>query len=475
MNTNTKVVGLLVAALALGGVVGACGSGTQEHAPAASAPAGGAAGDRDAALEEHALAHARGYVCPMHPNVTSDEPGTCPICGMALVPVEAPAGGPEEPAAAAASAERRILYYRHPHRADVTSPTPRKDEMGMDYVPVYATADESAQQGPVVQLARGMQQSLGVRTARAEEGPLARRVEAVASVAYDARGTREVRVRAEGWVESREVRAAGERVRAGQVLFTVYAPKLATTRQDLERARALGDAELVAAAEARLRALGASAGNGDRVAYRAPVDGVVAELMVYEGTMVTPDMVAARITPLGRVWVVAAVPESQSAGVVPGTPVDLSFPSLPGETLTAKVGEVLPELDAATRTVQARIALDNPDVRLRPGMIGTASLELGTDEPVVHVPTDAVIRTGRDARVVLALGDGRFATRPVVTGLESGERIAIRSGLAAGEEVVVSGQFLIDSESSVRASLGRLETAPPPDAHAGHGATEQQR
>lgn len=432
-NTSANLFPTLVCTLAFCGLVAGCDRGAQDPAPAKTAPTAAPAADRDAELKEHALAHARGYVCPMHPDVKSDGPGECPICGMDLVPVEAPA----EPAATGAA--------------------------------------EGSADGPVVQLAPGMQQSLGVRTARAEEGPLARRVEAVATVAYDSRGTREVRVRAEGWVESLTVRAAGERVRAGQTLFTVYAPKLATTRKDLERARALGDAELVAAAEARLRALGASAGTGDRVAYRAPVDGVLAELMVYEGTMVTPDMVAARIVPLGRVWVLASVPESQSAGVRAGTHVELSFPSLPGESLHATVAEVLPELDMETRTVQARIALDNPEVQLRPGMVGTAALELGDAAEVVHVPTDAVIRTGRDARVVLALGEGRFATRPVVTGLESGDRIAIRSGLSAGEEVVVSGQFLIDSESSVRASLGRLDAAPAAaaGAHAGHGTSEQ--
>jgi Cu(I)/Ag(I) efflux system membrane fusion protein len=348
----------------------------------------------------------------------------------------------------------------------------------MDYVPVYADAGDT---GATVSVSAGMRQALGVRTARVERGPLARRVEAVATVAYDARGVREVRVRAEGWVEGLQVRAAGERVRAGQTLFTVYSPKLATTRQDLERAQALNDPELVAAAEARLKALGAAGGRGSRVAYSAPVDGVVSELMVYEGTRITPEMVAARITPLGKVWVVAAVPESASGGLAPGASAVLRFAAYPGETLQAKVTEVLPELDAATRTVQARLTVENADARLRPGMIGTASIETGAARDVVQVPLDAVIRTGRGERVVVALGAGRFATREVVTGLESGDRAEVTRGLAAGDEVVVSGQFLIDSESNVRSSLSRLNGDAPtagasaPGAagpHAGHGAPE---
>lgn len=464
----------IVTVLAVGAALAACGRSEPPAPSGAAAPAASGTADRDATLKEHALAHAQGYVCPMHPDVTSDEPSKCPICGMDLVPVAAAA--PAEPAGT--TEERRVLYYRHPHKPDVTSPEPRKDEMGMDYLPVYADARDT---GATVTVDAGMRQALGVRTAKAERAPLARRVEAVATVAFDKRGTREIRVRAEGWVEQLSVRAAGERVRKGQPLFTVFSPKLATTRQDLERARELQDPELIAAAEARLRALGAGGGAGSRTVVTAPVDGVVEELMVLEGGMLTPDMVAARITPLGQVWVVAAVPESASGGLAVGATAQLSFAAHPGETLDARVTEILPELNMATRTVQARLTVDNADARLRPGMIGTASIEVGTAREVVQVPLDAVIRTGRGERVVLALGEGRFGTREVVTGLESGDRIEIRRGLAAGEEVVVSGQFLIDSESSIRSSLGRLESVPEPagdaparegtaDEHAGHGA-----
>jgi Cu(I)/Ag(I) efflux system membrane fusion protein len=429
---------LTVMSLGVAGPLAGCGGDAK--APATTAPAPDAAATRDAAVREHALAHAKGYTCPMHHDVRSDTPGKCPICGMDLVPV---ADAAPEPAA-------------------------------------HGTDDASAA-GATVSVSTGMRQALGVRTAAVERGPLARRVEAVATVAYDARGVREVRVRAEGWVESLQVRAAGERVRAGQTLFTVYSPKLATTRQDLERAKALNDPELVAAAEARLKALGAAGGHGSRVAYAAPVDGVLSELMVYEGTMITPEMVAARITPLGKVWVVAAVPESASGGLAPGASATLRFAAYPGETLQAKVTEVLPELDAATRTVQARLTVENADARLRPGMIGTASIDTGTARDVVQVPLDAVIRTGRGERVVVALGDGRFATHEIVTGLESGDRVEVTRGLAPGDEVVVSGQFLIDSESNVRSSLSRLNGDAPaagasaPGAagsHAGHGAPE---
>jgi Cu(I)/Ag(I) efflux system membrane fusion protein len=474
--TAAPTLKTLVTVFALAAALGACSRREPPATTEAAAPGATSADARDATLKEHALAHAKGYVCPMHPDVKSDEPAKCPICGMDLVPVANAA--PADDAGAVASTERRILYYRHPHKPEVTSPEPRQDEMGMDYLPVYADAGDT---GATVTVDAGMRQALGVRTAKAERAPLSRRVEAVATVAFDRRGTREIRVRAEGWIEQLQVRAAGERVRKGQPLFTVYSPKLATTRQDLERARKLQDPELIAAAEARLRALGASANGGNRTVVTAPVDGVVEELMVLEGAMLTPDMVAARITPLGQVWVVAAVPESASGGLEVGATAQLQFAAHPGERLEARVTEILPELDMETRTVQARLTVANAETRLRAGMIGTASIEVGRERDVVQVPLEALIRTGRGERVVVALGDGRFGTREVVAGLESGDRVEIREGLAAGEEVVVSGQFLIDSESNVRSSLGRLETAPPPSAaapaaapgeHAAHGGTE---
>lgn len=438
---------LAVAMLSLVGAATLAGCGGDAKAPAtarsaAEAPSG------DEAVRDHALVHAKGYTCPMHHDVRSDSPGKCPICGMDLVPVAGDASEADRGAAA-------------------------REGGAVGNPDVAAT-------GAPVGVSSTMRQALGVRLAKVESGPLARRIDAVATVAFDARGTREVRVRAEGWVEGLQVRAAGERVRAGQVLFTVYSPKLATTRDDLERAKALNDADLVAAAEARLRSLGAARGSGSRVAYVAPVDGVLSELMVYEGTMITPAMVAARVTPLGQVWVVAAVPESASGGLAPGATAELRFAAYPGETLAAKVTEVLPELDAGTRTVQARLTVENARARLRPGMIGTASIETGAARDVVQVPLDAVIRTGRGERVVVVLGDGRFATREVVTGLESGDRVEIRQGLAAGDQVVVSGQFLIDSESNVRSSLSRLGASDAPVApsggHANHGAaaTEPQ-
>jgi len=404
---------------------------------------------------EHAAQHLdQAYQCPMHPDVRSDKPGSCPICGMDLVLIEP-----------AAAAERQPLYFRHPHDPTVTSPVPRKDEMGMDFVPVYddAAGDESG----AIRLSPAMINNLGVRTAPAREGSMATSVRTVGTLAWDERGRVEVRVRAEGYVESLSVRAEGETVRRGQPLFAVFSPKLAAAQREYLQAASLGEPQLTEAAEGRLEALGLdrtaierlrqSGRPDDRVTYHAPADGVVVMLGVREGAMVGPGMSATTLAPIDRLWLVAEVPEALAGTVEPGASAQVTFPALPGVSVKARVLEVLPQLNEATRTLQARLALDNPGRRLAAGMRADVTVEGPGGETAVLVPLEALIRTGRANRVIVALGDGRFAAREVRPGRESGEDVEILEGLAAGDQVVVSGQFMIDSESQVRESLRRFE------------------
>ena len=172
--------------------------------------------------------------------------------------------------------------------------------------------------------------------------------------------------------------------------------------------------------------------------------------------MVTPDMMAMTITELGSLWVIAEVPESQAGWVVQGTAAELRFASLPGETLQGRVQHVYPELNMETRTVRARIVLERPNAAIRANMLANVTLLGEPGAETVTIPRNALIRGGSEDRVVLALGDGRFAPRRVVAGAESGERVAILEGLEAGEQVVVAGQFLLDSEANLRSGLGRL-------------------
>jgi len=348
------------------------------------------------------------------------------------------------------------------------SPVPAKDEMGMDYVPVYAE-----DVGGEVRISPAVMNNLGVRTEPVVRGSLPRRSEVVGYVQLDERTVQQVRPRAEGWVEGLSVRAMGETVTAGQLLFTLYSPMLESVQQEYLDALKIGNRDLIDASRDRLRAVGLDAGTAARLAksgraagripFHAPISGVITELEAREGAMLTPAMSAMTITELGSLWVVAEVPESQSAWVRAGTHAEVRFPSQPGESIHGRVEYVYPELNMETRTVRARIVLDAPPQDVRPNMLATVSLLAEDGAAVLHIPRSAVIRNGARDRVVVALGDGRFASRNVVAGAESGDRITIREGLQEGDRVVVAAQFLLDSEANLGAGLDRLDdgsTAP---------------
>lgn len=378
---------------------------------------------------EHALKHADPlYRCPMHPDVVRSAPGKCPICGMDLVRFEA------EPVAATSGAG-----------------------------------------GPEVRISPAVINNLGVRTEPATLAVLQRRAETTGYVSFDDRRVRQVRPRADGWIEGLSVRAPGETVVAGQLLFTIYSPMLESAQQEYLDALRIGNDDLVAASRDRLRALGLDSGTASRLAqggrasgrvpFHAPVGGVVTELAIREGAMVTPDMTAMSITGLGSLWVIAEVPESQAAWVASGTAAELRFVSLPGETLEGVVEHVYPELSLETRTVRARIVLERPHPAIRSNMLANVTLLGEPGAAAVTIPRNALIRSGTEDRVVVALGEGRFAPRRVTAGAESGERVAILEGLAAGDQVVVAGQFLLDSEANLRSGLDRLG---PESAHHDH-------
>jgi membrane fusion protein, copper/silver efflux system len=428
--TSTRPRTAAILALAL--VLAACSKQPSE-------PARTAANDTAA---EPALKHTNPkYRCPMHPDVVRDEPGTCPICGMTLVKVEPAAGA-------------------------------------------VAPATETGSSGPAeVRISPAVMNNLGVRTEPVVAGSLPQRGDVVGYVQFDERKVQQVRTRAEGWVEGLAVRAMGETVKAGQLLFTLYSPMLESAQQEYLDALKIGNAELIDASRARLRNLGLDAGTAARldasgrvaarVPFYAPIAGVVTELEAREGAMLSPDMPALTITELGSLWVVAEVPEAQSAWVKPGTQAEVRFPSQPGAPINGRVEYVYPELNMETRTLRARIVLEAPPQDVRPNMLATVRLTANEGDAVLHIPRSALIRNGTRDRVVIALGGGRFASRNVVAGAEAGDRIAIREGVQEGERVVVAAQFLLDSEANLGAGLDRLgeggqAAAPAADPHAGH-------
>jgi len=376
---------------------------------------------------------------------------------------------------APAEGGREVLYWQAPMDPGYRRDEPGKSPMGMDLVPVYAE-DVDAEEG-VVSIDPAVVGNLGVRTATAEYGALSRRIETVGYVGFDEDTLQHIHTRVDGWIERLETKAAGDSVREGQLLFELYSPTLVNAQQEYLAAARIGTASLAEASRNRLLALGVTRGEierldrartvSQRVSIHADSDGFVAHLGVREGVYVMPATEIMSIAKLDRVWIQAEVFERQAAWVRTGQRAEVELDYLPGTRLQGTVDYVYPELDAKTRTLRVRLRFSNEDEVLRPGMFARVTLYGSETDPVVHVPREALIRGGSVNRVVLALGDGRFRAQPVQVGIESGDRVAIESGLTAGDRVVTSAQFLIDSESNIDSALTRMDSEA--DVHSGHG------
>ena len=383
------------------------------------------------------------------------------LAGRFFMPGES--GGPT---AAGDGGEREILYWVAPMDANFRRDEPGKSPMGMDLVPVYA--DEVDSQPGTVKIDPTVVNNLGVRTAKAERGELPRHIDTVGYVQFDEDTLHHVHTRVDGWIEKLATKASGDPVEKGQLLFELYSPTLVNAQQEFLAALRSNNTVLRQASRERLTALGVTEGEiarleqertvRQRVRVYAEADGVIAHLGVREGIFVTPANEVMSIAELDKVWVLAEVFEREAAWVRPGQMAMVELDYLPGKMWHGTVDYVYPELDPKTRTLTVRIRFDNEDEMLRPNMFARVTIDGSDTGPVVHVPREAVIRGGTIDRGVVALGDGRYRSRPVTLGIESHDRIAIRSGLKAGEEIVVSGQFLIDSESNIEAALARMDS-----------------
>ena len=383
---------------------------------------------------------------------------------------------PEQRDATTAPGEggREVLYWQAPMDPSYRRDEPGKSPMGMDLVPVYAD-DVDAEEG-VVSIDPAVVGNLGVRTATAEYGALSRRIETVGYVGFAEDTLQHIHTRVDGWIEKLETKAAGDTVQKGQLLFELYSPTLVNAQQEYLAAARSGTAMLVEASRMRLLALGVTRGEierldrertvSQRVSIYAGTDGFVAHLGVREGIYVKPATEIMSIAKLDRVWIQAEVFERQSAWVQTGQRAEVELDYLPGTRLQGTVDYVYPELDPKTRTLGVRLRFNNRDEVLRPGMFARVTLHGAETDRVVHVPREALIRGGSVDRVVLALGDGRFRAQPVQVGIESSDRVAIESGVSAGDRVVTSAQFLIDSESNIDSALMRMDN--DADVHSGH-------
>jgi len=425
------------------------------------------------------------YHCPMHPDYTSDQPGKCPICGMDLVPVA--------PAKPEGVGERRIVYYRSPMDPSVRSDKPAKDSMGMDFIPVYE--DEASGQGSgvsgraFVNLTPQKRQMLGVSSEPARRAPLARTIRTVGRLAVDERRLHHIHTKFDGYVEHLYVDFTGKFVKKGDPLLSIYSPDLVATqqeyllawraRQELARtgaaAVARGGEGLLEAARQRLLFWDIEPHDIEELARTGTVmrsldlhaesSGYVVQKTAFHGMRVTPADTLFDIADLSRLWVLADVYESDLPAVRLGMSAELTLPFVPGRTWRGPVTYIAPTVEEKTRTVKVRVEVENHGGLLKPDMFADVVLQTDLGQGLV-VPESAVIDAGERRLVFVDHGEGHLEPREVGLGIKVSGAWQVLRGLEAGEKVVTSANFLLDSESSLKAALAGLTPASP--APSGH-------
>ena len=397
------------------------------------------------------MAAEKQYTCPMHPFIVTDQPGACPICGMALVPVKSSAGA----------------------------------EGGGE-------GEGGGAQG-TIRVDPNTVQSIGVRTSPVTVGELRKTVRAVGRVTYDERRIGTVNAKIAGWIEKLYVNATGEEVRKGAPLIEIYSPDLVSAQQEyliarrhLEQVRnspfpevGKGAQDLLDSARKRLAYWDVT---DDQIAelertgevrktlvLQSPFEGVVVGKAVFDGTKVMAGMELFRIADLSRVWVQGDIYEYELPWIKVGVPAEVTLDYLPGRTFRGHVAYLYPYLEGKTRTATIRVELPNPGGVLKPDMYAHIELTPMVGKKTVLVPSEAVIRTGTRNVVFLSIGEGRFEPREVELGLEGEDgTVQVLSGLSGDELVVVSAQFLLDSESSIREALKKFQNAASVPGHGGH-------
>ncbi len=384
---------------------------------------------------------------------------------------------------------RKVLYYHDPMVPGNKFDKPAKSPfMDMMLVPVYADGGDTDNSS--VAVSPRIQQNLGLRSAEVVEAMLAPEVSAVGAIVWNERDQVIVQARASGFIEKLLVRATLDRVQAGQALAEIYVPEWIAAQEEFLSVRRMQGTDLaglidgarqrmrqVGMGEAQIAAVERSGQTQPRIAITAPIGGVVTELTVREGMAVMAGATLFRINGTASVWAQGEVPESQAALLRPGAKVVATTPAAPGVRFTGRVQALLPDVDTTTRTIKARMELANPGGRLVPGMFVQMQFSDMRGGRALVVPTEAIIQTGKRTLVMLALPDGRFRPVEVVIGIETGGQTEITKGLQAGQRVVVSSQFLIDSEASLKGVEARLNAEPAPtvaapEQHEGNGRVE---
>lgn len=395
--------------------------------------------------------------------------------------------------AATLAEAKQPLFYRNPMNPTVTSPVPAKDNMGMDYIPVYADSRKEAAHGAVaengatagesagtVKIDAVTVQNIGVRTTIAKQTVLSHQVRAVGRIAFDEEHIVRLHPKTEGWIETLRVDKTGQWVRQNQDLLSIYSPQLVSSQQEyvlaLNNLKVLekspiedirrGAEELVKSSRERLRLLDVpehqlheltlSHAIKKGLHIHTPAAGIVINIGAREGQYVTPETQLYLIADLSTVWVYAEIYEHELPWVKEGDPVDMQLAGVPGRTFKGHLAFIYPYAEAKTRTIKVRLVFDNAELLLKPDMFAEVTIYAGKQVDAVVIPAEAVVRSGAKTQVFVVRAPGKFEPRPVTTGLASNGDVAIVDGLSAGEEIVTSAQFLIDSESRLHEATAKM-------------------
>ncbi|MEQ8823307.1 MAG: efflux RND transporter periplasmic adaptor subunit [Filomicrobium sp.] len=387
----------------------------------AYAPAPSQAAETLKAVTDHAKANQTKWTCPMHPHYIAEHFGSCPICGMDLVKLET---GPEKSAAPGSAGRTSIVV-----------------------------APETLQ-------------TMGVRIAKAEQTSFGRIIRSFGLIAANERLQSEMSARTEAWIEDLRIRAVGDHVKKGDLLFTMYAPEFIVSQRDYLDALKGKSRTRIQSINTRLKAFGMQDRAIDELVRKREImefvpfysdrDGTVAMIDLRPGSYIKRGTMLTRIQDYAQVWLMVSVSEKDLTFITTGTSARVTFPNIPGREIFAKVEYVYPTVDPKTRTGQVRLVLDNEDGQLRPGAYADVAFEVGSAQRLA-VPSEAILKSGGGRYVIASLGKGRFEPRAVKTGLISGRWTEISGEVEPGDEIVVSGQFLIDSESALRESFRKLE------------------
>jgi membrane fusion protein, copper/silver efflux system len=415
------------------------------------------------------------WVDPMHPAYKSDKPGTAPDCGMKLEPVYADGG----PSAAPAGAERKALYYRDPKDPNYKAQLPGLNpETGSELAPVYAD-DISTMEVGTVQITPEKQQLIGVKYGQVEVGGGSRTIRAVGKVAIDETRIGHVHTKLEGWIDKVFVDFTGKLVEKGQPLLTIYSPEMLASQQELLLAAKATDTmknnplpaafdqseSLLRASRRRLELWDLSEAQINQVlktgqpikniTVYSPMTGYITDRKAFPQLKVMPDTDLYTIVDLSHVWIMADVFEYEAPNIRVGQTARVSLQALPGRVFNARIDFLQPQVDPMTRTLKVRLNMDNPGVMLKPDMYADVEFRVNIPSKLT-VPADAVLNAGERKTVFVDRGNGYFEPRQVKTGEREGDRIQVLSGLSGGERVVTSGNFLIDSESQMKAAASGL-------------------